>query len=289
MKSVLRLLMLALLLSGTILAQTTYSFQTVDVPGQSNTQVRGINNLGTTVGIYTDSNTGLYRGFERDSNGGFKHIDFPGGGASKQTYPRSINKAGQVVGFVIDSAGVIHGFLLGSGGFKQLDYPGSVATAARGLNDRGQIVGDWGDVNNVNIHGYVYSQRQFASFDFPGAIATTCFGINNAGERVGAYTKDNVNTYSFLLRNGTFKSFRVPGSTDTEILAVNNYGVAVGFYFDSSSGTNHGFILSNGTMTHVDVPGSRSTLVRGINDAGVIVGNYGDAGFVDHGFIGIPQ
>jgi hypothetical protein len=80
-----------------IVAQS-YSFSSIDVPQGSTTQVRGINNYGIMVGLYTDSQTGLIRGFRLAGNS-FVHIDFPG---ALQTYPRAINDKGQIAGFFFD-------------------------------------------------------------------------------------------------------------------------------------------------------------------------------------------
>lgn len=52
-----------------------------------------------------------------------------------------------------------HGFLLSTRGeFATIDYPGAVATAANGINARGDIVGNWNDAGAVG-RGFLLSRR----------------------------------------------------------------------------------------------------------------------------------
>jgi len=62
--------------------------------------------------------------------------------------------------------------------FSSIDVPGAFATAAHGINDRGQIVGEY---SAGGLHGFVLDHGTFTTFDVPG----TPTGINNRGEIVG--------------------------------------------------------------------------------------------------------
>ena len=62
--------------------------------------------------------------------------------------------------------------------FSSIDVPGAFATAAHGINDRGQIVGEY---SAGGLHGFVLDHDTFTTFDVPG----TPTGINNRGEIVG--------------------------------------------------------------------------------------------------------
>ena len=55
--------------------------------------------------------------------------------------------------------------------FITIDFPGARLTGARGINVRGDIVGDYDDVDGVT-HGYVLQRGNFSSFDFPDSIHT---------------------------------------------------------------------------------------------------------------------
>ena len=57
------------------------------------------------------------------------------------TTPLGFNNRDQIVGFYIDGAGAVYGYLLARGRFKTIDVPGFTNTVAWGINDSGQIVG----------------------------------------------------------------------------------------------------------------------------------------------------
>jgi len=60
-------------------------------------------------------------------------------------------------------------------------------TQASGINDAGQIVGRYEDVN-LKTHGFLYSNGGYISLDDPLAPdITLAFGINDAGQIVGTY------------------------------------------------------------------------------------------------------
>src|SRR6266566_5311528 len=120
------------------------SFTTIDVPGASGagTVASGINDAGQIVGHFQDSTT--THGFLK-VGGSFTPIDVPAPlpppGTVRFTVARGINDAGQIVGnfgFGTNAADS-HGFLDTGGGFTQLDVPGGFGTAARGINEAGQI------------------------------------------------------------------------------------------------------------------------------------------------------
>ncbi|MGH9499965.1 MAG: hypothetical protein ACRD3L_12570 [Terriglobales bacterium] len=128
------------------------TFTHVDFPGASNTYVTGINDSGDVVGTYTMG--GTYHGFLL-SGGNFSTIDYPG---SIYTSLFGINNLSQIVGFYYNSDTVNHGFSDFAGIFSTLDYPGA-ASAAIGINDSGQVVGQWfGGGSNpspYDEHGYL--------------------------------------------------------------------------------------------------------------------------------------
>ncbi|MGB6785960.1 MAG: hypothetical protein WBE60_08805, partial [Nitrosotalea sp.] len=112
-----------------------------------------------------------------------------------------INNAGQIVGNYIDSVGHYHGFLLASGNYTPIDYPGENSTAPYGINNAGQIVGYY--YNNLeNNHGFLLLSGNYTSIDYPGANSTAAFGINNAGQIVGSYYDDSGHYHGFLLSSG---------------------------------------------------------------------------------------
>lgn len=82
------------------------SEESIDVPGQGETFIEGVNNRGAQVGGYSDINF-VAHGFV-SAGGVFQTMDFPGGNNSSGL---GINGAGMIVGVYNDSDGVTHSFL----------------------------------------------------------------------------------------------------------------------------------------------------------------------------------
>ncbi|MGC1371367.1 MAG: hypothetical protein WA824_04440 [Candidatus Sulfotelmatobacter sp.] len=213
-------------------------------------------------------------------------FDFPG---TFYTYPSSLNLGIsnpkiQIVGQygVITSALSPNGFLLrGSEGkgvvtesYRTVDFPGVSQQGAFGVNDAGQIVGQYVDSSGI-FHGWELSGATFTTIDVPftGATGTITNGINDAQEIVGCWESSGISQHGFTLIAGTYTSFDYPGALQTCPWAVNSSGVMTGYYTDTSY-VLHGFILSGSTFTSIDPPGSVWTTPGGINDAGDVTGGY---------------
>jgi hypothetical protein len=262
---------LTIMLGIALHAQNGYNFTTINFPGGTSTQGRGINQQGDVVGIYTDHATGLTRGF-RLSGGSYFKIDYPG---AAQTFPRGINKNKETAGFFIDSNGVFHGFLLNSGGFKQIDVPGSLGTAVRAINDNGSVVGDT-SFDNITYQCFVLKNGIYSTFSFPGQNVNTCVGISTRGDVLGLYS--NSGNFTFVRRLGRFTSISFSGNP----LGMNDLDQVVG------SVGNSGYMADIGTVKTVSPPGASSAAARGVNVGGVIVGSYIASG-IGHGFVATPS
>lgn len=92
---------------------------------------------------------------------------------------QGINHRGQIVGYYYDNAGNAHGFLYSSGTYTTLDYPDGGFTTANGINDAGQIVG------NYNGGIFIYSGGTYTAVDISSGYVA--HGINNKGQIVGYY------------------------------------------------------------------------------------------------------
>jgi uncharacterized membrane protein len=185
-------------------------------------------------------------------------------------------------------------------------FPGAQDTAARGINNRGQIVGGYSDnslqlqgflddkglittiphtgpqsINNRRqitgfysdsrgIHGFLYDKSRFTTLDIPGAILTQAFGINDRTQIVGDYRDQQGQHHSFLLTDGVYSTIDPPfDPTNSSATGINNAGVIVGRW----SGL-HGYVNNHGTFTQLNVPGATTTDPSAINNFGVIVGTY---------------
>jgi probable HAF family extracellular repeat protein len=192
-------------------------------------------------------------------------------------------------------AGVLAGLVLAASAsawaltysFTTIDVPGSIATIAYGINQSGEVVGDYFDTN-THSHGLLVSGGGFSTFDVPGALNTVVTGINAAGDIVGISEEAAGPTHSFLFSDGSFSLLYVPGSIRTDAFDINEAGQVVGSYTDAERGGSHGFLFSNGSYTTLDVPGSFNTDAYGINDVGQVVGSYNEPEGPTRGFIATP-
>ena len=81
--------------------------------------------------------------------------------------------------------------------FTAIDFPGSTASFARGINLEGDIVGCY--VASGVTHGFLLHQGGFITIDPPGSTLTVAFGINPQGEIIGWYVASGV-MHGFLAR-----------------------------------------------------------------------------------------
>jgi uncharacterized membrane protein len=175
-----------------------------------------------------------------------------------------------------------------------IDFPRSTNSEANGINDKGQIVGGYNNVNlglyNLSDYAFRLKGDVFSSINFPGSEGTEAFGINKSGEIIGAFADSGGTWHGFLLVGKTYTQLDCPGAggpgTSTIPSAINGSGEIVGYCLGVPLAT--GFLLSGGVYTTITVPGAFATWAGGINDAGVIVGWYeqdgvGYEGFVDDG------
>ena len=71
--------------------------------------------------------------------------------------------------------------------FSNIDVPFATSTFPIGINDRGEIVGNYLDRAQI-VHGFLYSQGVFNNIDLVGASNTLPARIKNGGQIVGSYT-----------------------------------------------------------------------------------------------------
>jgi probable HAF family extracellular repeat protein len=236
------------------------------------------------------------------------------------TVPQAINKHGEIAGsatVVIQRIPIpdppFEILITKTSGFYRdkrgrctlLDFPSATLTEAVGVNDDGQVVGDYRD-SAGNFHGFFWDAGLFLTIDvtFPGTTITGPTAINNVGQIVGFYFDNNVSatfpngqTHGFLYDNGAFSAFDFPDGLATLPADINDSGHIVGIYSDADF-ISRSFLLQNGHFTELDVglADTFTTEVSGINNKGQIVGRYTQNNpadpvnpFTSHGFVGIPK
>ncbi len=286
-------LTLALLLSTAMWAQS-YNFQTVNYPGDTFTQLLGINNSMLIAGYH---NVNENSGFTLKLPATFLTENYPN---SMMTQVIGINNNGYTDGFYVDNNGITHGFYNVRGGsatgkFYNVDYPGTPFNQLLGQNDLGQASGYYSmsPDNTTPDFPYVYDQLGggvFQVINIPAAVGgAQATGINNSQQISGFYIDAQGTNHGFLLNFGLLVTLDAPGSTFTQALGLNNRGQVVGDYMDAG-GNTHGFVWTNsaGFVTVDDPSGIGTTVVNGINDAGDLVGFYG-ASPINSGFVATPR
>jgi hypothetical protein len=280
-----------LLLAGSLAAQSSLVFTTLDVPGATNTWIFGNNNVGQIVGAYSDS-SGAHGFVYKD--GVFTGIDDPN--AANGTWVTAIDDAGEIVGYFNDSLGQGHGFLLSGGSFTTIDRPGHQSTYLYGVTQNsvyGQlIVGNDGFATG----SFWDNLGSFTSVNVPNSppfnsTYTSAIGINAGGTIVGWFNDSSGMTHGFTNFQTTYTTIDFPGGhLRTAAEGINRLGYIVGQFSDTTGGT-HGFVDRSGTFSQIDFPNNPppiSTVVYGINTAGQMVGTYQfllNGIYHNHGFI----
>jgi probable HAF family extracellular repeat protein len=166
--------------------------------------------------------------------------------------------------------------LLSGYNFGSFDYPGAYGTGASGINDSGQIVGDY--ATSFRIGGsFLKDSGGYTAIEFPGAYTTEASGINDSGQIVGSYSVSSSApylTHGFLKDSAGYTAIDFPGAYATQATGINDSGDIVGDYFNGPNGMAQGFLKDSAGYTTLDVPGATSAYASGINDSGQIVGTY---------------
>ena len=297
----------------TILGGGGYTFLNVDGPNAginagTGTNLNGLSNTGAAVGFDIDNN-GESHNFFGDLVGTITLLNING---STKAMAFGANRAGSLVG--TDGNG--NAFFLRSGNLQTFIPGGGSSAAAFGINDNGNIVGQY--TINGQTPGFFLSDHEgqgFVRIDGPsGPDVVNAQGINQTRQIVGFYVGVDGQDHGFVAnvlqaRHGQLTGTAIvdptipavagePGATFvfSQILGVNNSGIAVGYYGDSTT-SQHGFLynLDTGQYTFMDDPaesfnnGVEVTQITGINDSGDLTGFYSDANGVFHGFFALPN
>ena len=180
-----------------------------DAPGASTacffglTVAQGINAAGEITGNYYDSPVCISHGFLRERNGAIIVVDVPG---FIDTFPETINNAGETAGWGFDATGAEHGFLRDNRGFfTTFDLPNLENSGSMQINPAGVIAGFWLDGNLVGHSFRRSADGTVATIDVPGAGAgfsqgTQASSINPAGVITGFYRDANSVAHGFLFQ-----------------------------------------------------------------------------------------
>ena len=279
-----------LLIPGVARAQQ-YSFQIISFPGDTFTQLLGINDADAFFPVIAGYHGAtINKGFTLNLGPPvFTPENFPN---SVQTQVTGINDSANTGGFYVDNCGVNHGFLNINGNFSTVDFPGTTFNQVLGLNNTGQAAGYWQTPGGFDtpfvFNPFLPPGGQFSLIPnlLPG-VSAQATDINNKQELTGFFVGGN----GFLSSAGKLTMLSFPGATETMAVGLNDLEQVVGAYTDAM-GHVHGFIYTNGVFTTVNVPFplGPDTIVNGINNFGDIVGFFQEVpnGNTAVGFVGTP-
>jgi hypothetical protein len=159
-------------------------FISFDVSGTLDTIPLGINNAGDFVGteILSDGTQPAFLSL----SGIVTTFAVPGATA---TLAYQLNKGAEIIGYYVDSSGIIHGYTRDHKGNLTfpIDVAGSTGTLLLGNNDSNWGVGRYTDASGAT-HGLFFTTTgNILTFDYPGSTFTSLTGINKGGFVSGYY------------------------------------------------------------------------------------------------------
>jgi len=275
---------------------TTYTYKTVNVAGEANTSVMGLNASGAYTGEACNLTCTNIKLFVTNPSGKQTFFLLPFDDYSPTAGPnnegvKGIDNAGDVVGSYLDSKGSAHGFeRLASGKMIEINDPAAAdvefaGTDVKGISfDGSVIVGSYVDSNDV-VHGFLLKGGIFTTYDFPNAVLTvvTFYDYNQFG---GTYLSSTGAYFGFYVdASGTPHTISAPGKTNpakgngTYLLGISPDGILFGDVI-STTKPFAGFADSAGSFIFINDPlevGTRpldGTFVDNVSPAGDPVGFY---------------
>lgn len=163
-----------------------------------------------------------------------------------------------------------------------LDYPGSYATSAKGMNGS-NIVGYYVDASG-HFQSFLYDGFAWTTLSYPGAINTYAEGISDSN--IVGYYELASSEHSFLYNGSTWTTLDYPGAFVTYARGISGSNI-VGTYWSYRQNYTiaiSGFLYNGSTWTTLNYPGAYNTYAEGISGS-KIVGSYQDSLYNYHSFL----
>lgn len=155
--------------------------------------------------------------------------------------------------------------------YVRIDVPNASLTIARGINARGDIIGDYFDADGVG-HDFLLRNGVYTNIDYPGGASVAARAINARGDIAGVLD-DADGAHGFVFSEGKLTKIDYPGASATRAFGINNTGDITGQY-TTKFGVVFGFILRDRTFHKISIRASDITSVYGAEDNGrVMVGD----------------
>ena len=282
---------------------TNYAYVLLDFIGVDSTVWTGINNNKQAVGYFTVGSAlvSVLANNVDPIQGGVVTVSAISVPGSLVTVVSKINDAGNIVGAYLDATGATHGFLFSNGQYSSIDFPGAVATEARGINNKinFDIVGDYTDAHGVT-HGFLLQGGNFSTIDAPFAVNAAVTAINDNEKIVGIYNTGGTITGGFAGTLGAVSPLNYPSLPDPEVQittsilnSLNNKEEIVGMettLFETLNfSASKGFLEGGGKFepSSIGIDDGFFTQFLGNNESGIAVGSFQNL-TGNHGLIAVP-
>jgi probable HAF family extracellular repeat protein len=189
----------------------------------------------------------------------------------------SMNDSGVIVGYCMAPGNTAtKGFVWANGSYTFLDSLGGVYTRAYGVNDSGQVVGQYRRADNM-FRAFIWQNGTMQDLNIgDSSVGNIAYSINDNGVVAGAYGS----RWGFVLKNGA-TSLLPTLSGDIGVLpyAINNHDVAAGKSFGTGTPHLSAVDWTSGSVASLGLGGNQSW-ASAINDNGLIIGQCDTGGFL---------
>jgi probable HAF family extracellular repeat protein len=180
-----------------------------------------------------------------------------------ESYAFDINNSDIIVGRNILSSGYEKTIYIENGAVKELTTLGGDGGTARGINNKGQIVGyvdSDGVLNETIVNTAIIWEKDASGTYKPtnlgtfGAEQATVRDINDAGSIIGSTSSGTGTTATstpFILRDGEFTALGSLGGKTGSTNGINQFGDVVGAS-QIASGTNHAYTWNGGVLADLN-------------------------------------
>jgi probable HAF family extracellular repeat protein len=191
---------------------------------------------------------------------------------SDYSYGYGVNNLGQVTG---DSMRAFYerGFLYSDGKMTDLEEPLGIDRHAKGINDRGQIVGFKGTGGGAKDRGFLYKDGVFTDLGTLGGTFCAGYGVNDLGWTTGeSGTVNGGQVHAFLNTGGAMLDLGTLGGSLSRGYGVNHHGDVTGASFTGEDSAMRAFLYTGGQMRDLGTLGGKHSVAKAVNDLGQVTG-----------------